>query len=155
MVERPTGRTRRTLQGEWSSDQQVPPDAEIREPRRRVLARGIGDQDESIPVFPDEPCRGNGRAPNRSHPTNPAGGMVERPTGPARRGDPRAQTTGFGSWNRRPGRIDTGIPRRTLQGEWSSAQQVAPDEPCRGNGRATNRSRQTRRSASPNDGFWP
>src|SRR4051795_1326952 len=85
MVERPTGRTRRTLQGEWSSDQQVPPDAEIREPRRRVLARGIGDQDESLPVFPDEPCRGNGRATNGSHPTNHAGGMVERPTGRTRR----------------------------------------------------------------------
>src|SRR3954453_8752971 len=58
MVERPTGRTRRTLQGEWSRDQQA---------------------------APDEPGRGNGRTPNRSHPTNPAGRVPERPTGRTRR----------------------------------------------------------------------
>src|SRR3954452_16352337 len=63
MVERPTGRTRRTLQGEWSSDQQV---------------------------APDEPCRGNARATDTSHPTTPARGPPPTPTTPQGPGpDPR------------------------------------------------------------------
>jgi hypothetical protein len=51
-----------------------------------------------------------------------------RLNGFAGRGDPRDQATGIGPWNPRPGRIATGIPRRTLQGERSSPYQVATHE---------------------------
>ena len=57
-----------------------------------------------------------------------SGARSKRPEGRrdvARRGDPRDQTTGFGPWNREPGRSADGIPRLTLQGEWSSVSQGA------------------------------